>query len=165
MTQSKFIRWSGLAAILTGLLVVTGEFLELTGNQQEWIYMLLDVALLVALTGVYLFQRHQAGIWGTLGYFVALVGTLTLLLDFSAEFLYPVGASILGAGLILLAISALKAGKLPRWAPVLWIIAPVIGLPGLFWQALSVPFISTAAAVFFASGFIGVGYQLWTPAT
>lgn len=148
--------------MLTGVLGITIIFTSMTGNEMELLYVSLDIAMLVALTGIYLFLHHDEGIWSILGYTIALGGNFISFLDFLLpDILWRLGSAILGVGLMLLAISAFKTRKFSLWIPILWLIAPIIGVPGLFSEQLTSPIISTVATTLFALSFFGAGYKLW----
>jgi hypothetical protein len=51
-------------------------------------------------------------------------------------------------------------GVIPRWLPVLWIAAPLVGVPGLILES-SADFLTTPATVIFGLAFMGTGYALW----
>lgn len=166
MAKSNFIRWGGFAAMSTGILGFAIIVISMTGNEQEWLYILLDLMLLIALTGIYLFERNKSGTLGILGYTIAVGGNLISFLDFLLpDILWRLGSAILGVGLILLAIGLLKVAKFPKWVSIFLILAPVIGIPGLFSEALTSIMVSGVSTFLFALGFIGAGYKMWNQFT
>ena len=162
MDKSDLIRWGGFAAMFTGILGIAFIVISMTGNEQEWLYILLDLMLLIALTGIYLFQRKRSGTLGILGYTIAIGGNIISFLDFLLpDILWRLGSAILGIGLILLAIGLLKIAKFPKWVSIFLILAPIIGIPGLFSETLTSIIVSGISTLFFAVGFIGAGYNMW----
>lgn len=153
--STNFIRWSGVAGILGGLIIIASAFLAepLTGQ-----YLLSSLLIIVALIGILLvFRREGTGRWGLFGILAALVGNLF----FAIEQLAILAGLSYGLGLILLAIGLWETGVFPRWLPALWVLAPLIGLPGLVLSG-SAAFLTTLATVIFGLAFIGAGYVLWT---
>lgn len=157
MNSVNLIRWSGIASILAGLLGITVSFFdENTPSVFTWIYIISNLLTILALIGIYLYQKDEAGLFGLLGFGVAMLGNLMLFIDD----LYMVAGAVYAIGLIVLGISALKAGKFPRWIPLLWIVAPLIGSPGFFSESLANLFFFLGAVVY-GLGFISAGYILW----
>jgi hypothetical protein len=91
MSSSNLIRWSGLAALIGGLLFVVADVLEtiLFGNLSSaqaaatgaWIFVqgfyLLAVALIsLGLIGLYARQVEQAGTLGVVAFVVAFIGEM-----------------------------------------------------------------------------------------
>lgn len=159
MTTANLIRWSGLAAILGGLLFIVGALLlPDTSPLVAWNQPVRTVAILFALIGLYAFQVEESGLWGFLGFGAAFIGNV---LEMAGE--TPLSASIYTVGLILLAIGSWMAHKLPRWVPVFWILAPLIGMPGFLFESLS-DLLFTGAGIVLGLSFIGAGYTLWSSA-
>lgn len=157
MAKASFIPWSGLAAILTGLLGIGGAILGENPNPAyAWVFVLANVVTYVALIGILLFQRPEAGLWGWLGFGAAMVGN-TL---FFFESILAVAGGIYAVGLILLAIGVLRAGKLPRWVAYLWILAPLVGLPGFLIEGFSGLFF-VLGSLAYSLAFIAAGYRMW----
>lgn len=165
MSRSDLIRWSGIAAILGGVLnVLNSAFESALGSQAAWGFVIGGVATQFALIGIYVIQNRESGAWGLLGFILALTG--------NALFIGPGGTmggidasllagSIYALGLILLAVGSLRAGKLPRAVPILWLLAVVIGLPAFFIEGFDVVGY-VGGAVLFGAGFVWAGYSLWT---
>ena len=162
MTTSKLIRWSGAAAILSGLanivmsLISPGESSALI-----WGYVVGGMATMFALIGIYSFQVEESGVMGFVGFILAMIGNVFLATPSSYEGNFMLGGSIYALGLILFAIGIWKAGNFPRWVPALWILALLLGVPGFLIEGLSGIFV-ILAGVAFSAGFIAAGYVLWT---
>ena len=89
MPSSELTRWSGLAAILAGVLLSIGALLNIateTENLSEsattapyaftWLlYLLGGVLLLLGLVGLYIRQSGPSGILGLVAFLVAFLGT------------------------------------------------------------------------------------------
>jgi hypothetical protein len=172
-TIFKFIKLSGLAAILTGLLSLgLGVFdaarivLEVAPTALiEGGYFLSTFLTLVALTGIYLYQKKKAGILNLIGYGIAMIANLLMLVGepfLGEEIVLTAGGSLYAFGMIILAIGTFKPGRFPRWIPALWIITPLIGLPGWFMGdtvlAALLLFLGTTA---FGAAFMGAGVVMW----
>jgi hypothetical protein len=158
MTTAKLIRWSGLATILGGLLFVVGALLPDASPAVPWNQAARIVAILFALIGLYAFQVEESDLWGFLGFVAAFTGNM---LEMAGE--TPLSASLYTVGLILFAIGSWIANKLPRWVPVLWILVPLIGMPGFLFESLS-DLLFTGSGIVLGVSFIGAGYTLWSSA-
>lgn len=169
----KFIIWSGGATILTGLLgFVLGIFdaariiIEITPTAfVEAGYLLSTFLTLFALTGIFLYQRKNAGVFNLAGFVIAIFANLLMLVGepfIGEELVLTIGGSLYALGIMILAIGTFKPGKFPRWIPALWIIAPLIGLPGWFMGGTVLTalllLIGTTA---FSAAFIGAGVVMW----
>ena len=105
---SDFIRWSGLAAMLGGVLFILAELLDvynfvLLGEDQlsagavtasyaleVWMFVLGDVLLLFGLFGLYVSQSETGGPLLLIGFLVAFLGTaLAVGVDWPESFLMP----------------------------------------------------------------------------
>jgi hypothetical protein len=153
----NFTRWSGIAALLAGLIIIAGRFLTEPFTGQ---YLLSGLLAIVGLIGLLLVLRREgAGRWGLFG----ILATLTGNLFFAIERLIVLAELLYMAGIILLAIGMWKTGVLPRWLPALWILVPLVGLSGVI-LALTGSDISltTPAIIVLGLALIGSGYGLWT---
>ena len=151
MTTKQFVKWSGAAAILAGVLGIVNV---LTGGLTGVYYTGLFLTL-IAVVGIYFFQREATGTWGLVGFLLAAVGLALSIVGIPgiSDMLYAVG-------MIVIAIAALRAHTFPNWVPWLWLGAIVIGISvGIFpnLQSIFYPLSSTL----FESGFIGAGLSMW----
>ncbi len=103
--NSTFIRWSGLAALVGGLLSVGldlwdfllngDQLVSVTALNGSWIvlhasYLAADLLILLALVGMWLVQAAPAGALGVVGFLMAFAGTVMLTsLEWSTAFLFP----------------------------------------------------------------------------
>ncbi len=169
----KFIKWSGVAAIFTGLLsLVLGVFdasrivLEVTPTALiEGGYFLSTFLTLFALTGIYLYQKKNAGILNLIGYGIAMIANLLMLVGepfLGEEIVLTAGGSLYALGMMILAIGTYKPGRFPRWIPALWIITPLIGLPGWFMgDTVLAALLLLLGTTAFGAAFIGAGIVMW----
>lgn len=161
MTTSNLIRWSGLAAMAAGVLnVLNSIFFE----PLPWLTMVMAVVTVFALVGIYAVQAEASGRAGFAGYllatagYVLMAGTSTMIGSVPS---YVVGASLGGLGLVLLAVGTLSARVFPRWVPMMWLAAVVIGLPSLFIPSLGT-LLGFLGPVAVGGGLAGAGYLLWS---
>lgn len=156
MNTETFIRISGLLAILAGILNVLSA---MSGPIPESALALIrrvgDISALIALIGIYLHQRKSIHAFGLLAFVVAIGGVLMLIFSFN----YEQAIMVYALGVILVAISLLRTGSLPRWVPFLWLLSPLIALPGFLMPNLGAT-LSLLAAIAFGLGYVGAGYYL-----
>ncbi len=163
------VRWGGLAAVLAGVFALITELLDLylyattsedsfsevatsgTFAVQGVSLSILAMLLLVALVGIYASQAEAVGVLGSVGFFIALIGTALFVgatwdsifftpalaqaepafLDSDPTFLEIAGGvlsqGLLVGGLIVFAVSTLRARVYPRAAAVLLLVGAVVG--------------------------------------
>ena len=183
---SNLLRWGGLAAMLSGaLLIVFVSLMQAAPDGFFYLVILILLPLVVAIYGLHARQARQSGLLGRIGFVVALIGTGGLAVLFAvvgvAETLFgfdPDGVATLGpllfvlflafmVGIVLFGIATLRAGVLPRIAAVLFAFGPLAGLvldllTGAFFDEEATPwglYIGNAA---FAVGLIWLGYAVWS---
>ena len=183
MTQSRFVRWGGLASILSGLLLASGQVLVLASGQEHGPAFALDlilvshIAIIFAIMALYAAQAHRVGILGQLGAVLGVIGTTLIAANVYVEIAAAAGVdtrpaegvasfgifSALGAfgflsGLVLFAIATVRAGVFPRWAGLLLIVGAVLAFLG---GPLGVNAIFVAGGVVASAGFIWLGWALF----
>ena len=93
MNSSDLIRWSGLAAVLGGALLIVSDFLSFTVNSGDLaevvttgayladgsMRVLAGVLLLLGLVGLYAIQSDATGALGLVAFLVAFAGTALIL--------------------------------------------------------------------------------------
>lgn len=185
MTPQSIARWVGPVSLLAAAMIIVSQGLQLAlglamGPQpadnvlhsvKYALALIATIALLFALTGLYLRQAHAAGTLGLVGYVVAFIGTVLVAGDWWFEsFIVPqiaavapevmtgaiTGSMVFGAvatfilfalGWTIFGIATFRANVYPRPAAVLLIIGGAVGI-----LALSTPYqIPLAIAV----GWIG----------
>jgi hypothetical protein len=172
MSTSNLFRWSGLAAILGGVLLPLSWVVRFVFGVQRPISGTLEFAgtilLVFGFMGVYGFQHKESGVIGFLGFLLVIIHECCALgetwlqdggeLTAAAAVLAPlVGVSML-LGFILLGIGTWKAKKLPRWTAVLWVIGGLLIVPGFLVQ----PLLVVIGGLIQGTGFVGAGLKLWT---
>jgi drug/metabolite transporter (DMT)-like permease len=124
MDRHALVRWTGVAAIAGGAL--RGVTALLPAAQTPAIhltYLAIDLLLLLAVAGLFIFQRERTGGWGALGALLAVLGAGLLIIDdlFSPTFaLYPIAAlhTLVVLSGVLLAAGFVSAGVYLYAAPV-----------------------------------------------
>jgi hypothetical protein len=105
MTSSNLIRWSGLAALVGGVLIAVLDVAEsvISGGQPESViagttaliivriaFLVPILLILLGLVGLYARQAEQAGSLGLIAFLVAFSGTVMVFgLQWSGAFLWP----------------------------------------------------------------------------
>jgi hypothetical protein len=168
MSSAALIRLGGLAAMLGGLLRTGAALLPATGSSValEWLYLLIDVLLLLGLLGVYAYQHAESGIWGFAGFLLAVVGLESIGGPdgkIGGVDIYTTGTVVIGIGLVVLAVGSWMGRKVPRYVPALWILSTVVGMSGFLVAGSTLPF--RIAGVAFGLGFVGAGNRLWSDPT
>ena len=74
-----------------------------------------------------------------------------------AAVLAPIVGATMLLGFILLGIGSWHAGKLPRWALVLWVVGGVLIVPGFVFQ----PMLVVIGGVIQGIGVVAAGATLW----
>ena len=185
MASSDLIRWGGLAAMLSGALVIA--MMLLTGLVAEGFFYLLILAFLllaVALPGLHAQQAGRSGLMGRIGFVVTLIGAVAIAVLSAAVAVAenffgfdPEGSAVIGivflvflafiVGLMLFGIATIRAGVLPRGAA--WLL--VLGLPlalvidlltGAFFEEEATPWGFYIGSLAFAVGLIWLGYAAWS---
>jgi hypothetical protein len=168
----RFLQVCGLAAILTGVLTIFASSIETAGAFLETVptatmdaaYVLSNILALVAFTGVYIIQRKEAGLLNLVGYLIILFANILMVVGgavLSAEQSIMIGGSLYALGGIIIGIATLKAGLFPRWIPMLWILTPVIGLPGFILGGMASPLLLFAGSILFSIALVGAGAVMW----
>ncbi|MGA9532637.1 MAG: hypothetical protein WBR18_07970 [Anaerolineales bacterium] len=147
MESSQFVKWSGAAAILAGILGIA----NVVFGGVTVIYYGGLVVTLVAVVGIYLFLRDSAGTLALIGLVVAAIGLVLSIIGIAG-----ISEAAYGLGMILLGIAALRAGSFSAWVPWLWIGAVVIGISGGFLGSLQ-DVLYPLSSVLFGLGLIGAG--------
>ena len=170
MKSSNLIRWSGLAAVVAGLLFMVINLITLLilgfGQEQSELlirYIISPVAgamLLLGLIGLYARQLEATDVVGLISFLFALLGTVLALAG-------NVWANMLGyLGWALFGVSSLQARVYPRIAAILLIIGALITAPfsastvGGFGDILV--YVGVGAGTVFDVAIIWLGFALFT---
>ncbi|MGD2155966.1 MAG: hypothetical protein PVG14_04510 [Anaerolineales bacterium] len=116
MSSSKLIRWSGMAALVGGLLLVIASILEsvLFGTQPnsaamasgswiivEVVFIAAEVLIILGLVGLYVSQAEKAGNLGAIAFLVAFTGSVMVSgVDWSSAFMAPWLTDITAPGVL-----------------------------------------------------------------
>jgi hypothetical protein len=158
---------SGAASVLAGLLTILGSLIAVSGGNESltWIFGLGNIFTLFALIGIYGVQAVKSGWLGLVGFILASAGNMLLVggeqqtlagMDFVV-----LGSSVSSLGLIILATAMLRSNVFPKFVAMLWILAPLVGIPGMMAGGLENFFVAMAGVVF-GLGFVTAGYYLFT---
>jgi hypothetical protein len=150
VSSSDLIRWSGLAAILAGVGLISDILFKVALPD-----LLAALLMVVGLLGLHTVQKDDYGWIGRVGFWTVVVGSLGQVLGVTVFWLgsaaliwlaSPVGFVAVPIGLMLYGIATLQARALPRWCGLGLIIIPPItlvlgdnygsALLGLLWLAL-----------------------------
>src|ERR671933_811746 len=168
--SSNLIRWSGLAAVVAGLLFMVINLITLLilGFGQERSELLIrsiispvaGALLLLGLIGLYARQSEATDVIGLISFLFALLGTVLALAG-------NVWANMLGyLGWALFGVSSLQARVYPRIAAILLIIGALITAPfststvGGFGDILV--YMGVGASTVFNVAIIWLGFALFT---
>ena len=167
MPASTLIRLGGFSAIVAGLLRAGSSFIPYLTTEQgiflEVLYLITDVLILFALLGVYGYQHEKAGVWGFMGFLLALIGTAIIVGpdgSIGNMEMYVVGALMISIGVLLLGIGTWRADQLSRGVPILWILSTVVGIGGFLMSGSGWTLV--IAGVAFGLGFLLAGVNIWT---
>jgi hypothetical protein len=154
--SSKWIRRSGLAAMIGGVAFAIDGVLVLTVDA-AWtnvVYLCAALLMLVGLAGLHALQRRGYGLLGRVGFWTAAVASVGQVLgllvyltgsDVLNWLIFPVGFLVVPVGLVLYGIATLRAKMLPRLYGLGLIFVPPIAvvlgdyggvLFGLLWVVL-----------------------------
>lgn len=149
--NDRFFRWTGAAAIIAGGIYLAIQLLHPSDTlgsvtMPMWVIvhvlsMVMDLAAIIALTGIYAVHAHKFKIFGFIGYMLfSLFFGLSLAFHFLEAFVFPVLATsapefINGVqGLVTGAASEVNLGVIP----ILYAIAGLSYLLGGFLLGLSI---------------------------
>ena len=187
MRSSTFIRWSGLASMLGGVLFAAKMWYD-RNDAPPWptditdtLIFLVPLFWLVGLAGLYAYSRERAGRLGTAGFVVALTGSAMgtagaagmSILDIEALWsVFAIGILIMFFGLILAGIATIRAKVFHSWSAALPLLIGALGV--LFWFANpDAPGVSRdmvgllhmvrlVAVALYSAGWVALGYALWS---
>jgi hypothetical protein len=173
MNAPTLIRWSGVMAMLAGVAYMIQTLIGLVSPQAEVFTGVADylleavfiVALLLTilgLVGLRSYQTSREGRSGTVGFWLAILGTFSLLASALATliaggtalgllFFLGLGCAVVGQALLGLAI--VRGKGLPRWSG----IALTLGLP------LSAALAGYGGGMILGLTWLAIGYMLVRP--
>lgn len=112
--------------------------------------------------GVYSPQVQESGLWWLAGFIGVVIGELLFMIQANPD--DPLGmlaGSLYTLGRFALTVGTLRAAIFSSRAPILWLVAIVIGLPGYAIPSLE-GLLVTLASFAFGLGFILTGLELWS---
>jgi len=173
MLSKSLFRWSGLAAILGGVLLPASWILRFAFGVQRpisgTVEFVATILLVFGFMGVYGFQYRETGVLGFLGFLLVTISNCAALgecwlqngeLTGAAVVLGPLVGITMLLGFLLLGIGAWRANKLPRWTAVLWVLGGALIVPGFAFQEALV----MIGGVIQGAGVVGAGVGLWANA-
>ena len=174
MLTSSLFRWSGMAAMLGGVLLPASWILRFVFGLQRPVTGTIEfvgtILLLFGFLGVYGVQHREAGVVGFLGFVLVIVHKCSALgetwlqdggqLSGAAAVLAPLVGVTMLLGFILLGLASWKVNKLPRWTAVLWVVGGLLIVPGFLVQ----PMLVVIGGLIQGAGFVGAGSKLWAGA-
>ena len=173
MATSRFVRFSGLAAVVGGVLWVIVFAIHASRSSAEFsdaFYVSLHglgvaglLSVLLLAVGFVGLDMHMTSPWGgagygnlgRAGYGVALIGLLTMILSGASWGFDLLGVFILMVGSLLVGVATLQRRVLPRWGATALIVGSLLLLlfaPGDLRAWLGVPY---------GAAWIAVGYLLF----
>ena len=186
MSGTRWIRWSGLAAILAGALWIIGNAglgEQVPGVSHAGGHMILAacaIFLLFGLVGVYARSARSAGVPGKSGLALALLGALLVTVGNALEGLYEIelgwGLFMLGImclllGMVVFSVAVLRGRLLPQWSAWPFVVCAASLVPMLLTsmvfninleQAAYVNVVALIALFAFGFGWMALGYALWS---
>ena len=164
MTRLSLVRAGGLAAIAGGVLRAAAAFAPVVVGsdlQRESLYLVVDVCLALGLLAFYALNAERLGRRGAAGLALALLGIAAVRASriISAVDLYPAAALATACGVILLAVSAWTANRLPTWVPVTLLLSTLVGIIGSVVGDASTLFV--CSGVMFGVAFAALGFKTW----
>lgn len=163
MSTRTLVRLGALAAVAAGVLRAVSAFVPatVTLDTLEWFYLVIDILLMFGVIAVYSYQHAESGAWGFVGFVLTAVGIESIggpdgkigVVD-----VYTTGASVIGIGLVLLAVASWRAKRLPRYVPAVWMLSSEVGVIAVFAHMSGSAF--QIAGVLFGLGFVGAGVHI-----
>jgi len=171
MSSSNLFRWSGLATILGGILLPMSWILRFVFGAQRpitgTVEFIATILLVFGFMGVYGFQHEETGVLGFIGFLLVTISNCVALGECWLQngettaitaVLGPLVGITMLLGFILLGKGSWKAGKLPRWTSVLWVIGGAMIVPGFVVQ----PMLVVIGGMLQGAGIVGAGIRLWS---
>lgn len=151
MSSSRGIRAGAVIGTVGGSLRAAGSFAPMliaSDDARASLYVAIDMCLAVGVLSLYLQRRHRMHPVGTIGSFVALGGLIAgrigpVVTDLD---LYPVTATAVVVGILMLACSEWQMRRMAAWIPVTFALSLVAGSIGTF--------VAGAGALFILSGIL-----------
>jgi hypothetical protein len=151
MSASRAIRTGAVIGTVGGALRAAGSFaprLIASDDARTWLYGGIDICLALGLVSLYLPRRQRMRAAGTRGAFLALGGLIAGRIGpaMSDLDLYPVTATAVVIGVLMLASSEWQMRRMAAWIPLTFALSLVVGSIGTF--------VAGASALFILSGIL-----------
>ena len=177
MPLPKWIQWSGVAAMLGGLLLISKSLIDIRWGRDPYEYypagisdyLMVAVGLLwmVAVAGLYVRYAELSKTTGAAGLNVLFVGTTLIALSGSRLFweadpLLMLGLIAMSVGIVIFDIIQVRAKTLPRWASLFPFIIGASGMALVaqwLWAVEIVP--ANALYMLLGAGWVPLGSVLW----
>jgi hypothetical protein len=161
MSASRAIRTGAVMGTVGGALRATGSFaprLIASDDARTWLYVGIDICLALGLVSLYLPRRQRMRAAGTLGGFLALGGLIAGRIGpvMSDLDLYPVTATAVVVGVLMLASSEWQMRRMAAWIPLTFALSLVVGSIGTFVAGASALFI--LSGILFGSAFAAMAF-------
>lgn len=161
MLRSRLIHLYGSAAIIAGALRAITSFIPETTPHVYLLYLIIDVALLFAVIGLFLtsLATRRVTVFAFILMFLALVVLIARDVGVTPTGVYAGAAAIFSIGLAIYAIQVLRTGDMPPWIPLAWLLSTVLGPIGFFTPGLHLFF--AISGLLFGTAFVGAGVLIW----
>src|SRR5262245_29084148 len=100
-----------------------------SNHARTWLYIAIDVCLTAGLLSLYVPRRHRMATAGRIGFFLALVGLFATraMPAITPVDIYPVTAAAVAVGVVLLAFSEWRSGRMEVWIPLAFTLSLLLG--------------------------------------
>lgn len=170
MNDARLFQVLGAAAIVGGVLRAASAFIpwSMWGTDPwiEGLSIVIDVALLFGLMGVYFAARERLGFFGFAAFALAATGIASIIGPDTRAFgldTYLAGVHAISIGLALLGVQMLRTRAGTAAPAVCWIASLVVGAGGGALGQGELGFL--LGGILFALGFVAAGLSLVMPAT
>jgi hypothetical protein len=170
MNDTALLRALGIAAIGGGVLRTASAFIPWepwgTDPRVEVLSIVIDVALLFGLMGVYFAARERLGWFGFAAFALAATGIASIIGPDTVAFgidTYLAGVHAISIGLALLGVQMLLRRAGTAASAVCWIASVVVGAGGGAIGQGELGFL--LGGILFGLGFVAAGISLVVPAT
>jgi hypothetical protein len=106
------------------------------------LYLTIDVCLIGGLFSLYVRRRHGMRVAGCIGFLLALVGLVAGRTSSAVTTvdLYPITATFVAVGVLLLALSEWRSARTAAWIPVTFALSLIAGGISMFFAGATVLF-------------------------
>lgn len=161
MKELTLFRMAGASACLAGALRIVAAFTSgdpTTAN--EVLYLVIDLAMLFAVIGVYASESARTGVPGLLGFLVATAGTALIVgpdVELGGVDLYFTGSLMIAFGLAALSVTSWRRGNGRSWVAAFYCTSVPVGMTG---YSMNIDILFIMSGVLFGLGLVGSGVEL-----